>query len=1535
MNTCKYTFNGKVYNGYESLLKEISKLDLEGVFSMLFSLDSDKKSQLVDKLESINQTQYKLKKSQESILDGDTDITVKKGFTSQTFIDSAYFTINGESPIFRQNNDDYIKIQAANKVKSGELTEEEAVLYSQQIVDNWKKIGTDAADLHRILVSSTDKDDDRHFSGSSINTAFSGIFDQLGPLVRQIEKNMWTSYNNKNSTLIRNLNIEAQLRGLPETITGHIDYLFVKDNGDIEIFNLVASIENEQEWDSIKKEKIKYKLALIKRMLEYHGINAKNIKLNIIPIKLKYDEQFQNVLEISAENAKSYDFKGSQYVFQKYDNIAAQFINSNAVVEEINDSSIINANTYLNKVFQGRDVDIRVDGIKQSAKGWVKQNWRQIATQSKEGKGWDIKFPGEKELIHVEDTRIGEDNEEVVNMVYDRSEELFRNTAREKATYRVVSDIQTSYNHGLEFLSTTAQGSVGSLLSRQLSKYFEINYRDPETGTPDYKWEMIDNTALTNANMILFRHKVTNQLDIVNITPYDVSVKSTFKGRNNLLGWYLMDQNNEGFMMESNYGNIETVKSLILLNEILPKLDFEPKLGTLKILGLSQYNNKAGKEIEIAQVLPDFETIVKVVNANNQGLNMPNNFKNQNIKSIDWSQQLIQTWREAISSVQNLNINDLKGLDSIISQTVKSDGTIVEGLETISSIEGKIQKITMLIERLEEMAFENGIPTHRNGYEELLRITRDSNKKRAAIAQVYCSALKALSMYYGDYSLENEKFNSFDEYFTRPQSMPNSSVRTVAYMFQKSINVIADQMLQRYSPVRTIMDKYYKEKGYTPLKNSSFGNQASQFKNLFEIDSITGEKTMRFKNPYDRSSDLEPFEREFLKDILWELNKVRFEMKGMTWKYSSKSDKQLIEDINNRTINYLDVPLERASTATRRENLGKEIMDMGKRWGRRIFKPGEAFKEFSEDMMNEEEQQMRNRDLESLRAYNPFLNKESANIRENLIREKGIDYFETNVEKLFIDFLEKHLQQQEYNKMLTRTKAILLDLRLKGEAGDNMKDVNHTVKTIEDFLDVSVFNKSIMEESSQKVEAILAPLRRAVSLCYIAANPEAMVRDTLAGVLENMVKSLTKFQTNIDVKDIGWAYKELILEGPGNPMSITKYDQLNVKYRLSNLDVSRISEGLKTGKGGLTNFEGWAYSTLRAPDYLNRMVLFAAQLKHDGCEDAYFIENGKLVYDWRKDKRFSVYIANDTKDKELYNQQRSLYLSLLRMFNQEQGTKLVEGDALPDAYTLKQIDTFKTFADNMYGSYNQSMRWKLENTAIGVNFASFSTWLNAIVDVYAKKPQLSNNELQRVQDKNDNGQLLYFDKYTNAVTLEEGGDINCPVLTDVPRTVQGCLYTLRQFFSEFYYADGTLKEKWDYANSIFLNDINNRNRRRMFTDMLIWMLLGAIFKIVITPAYKEHKKTGDGNNIVGNALLELTYHGGSSCYDSFSGPFAVLDYFGNSTNPATYKLQGKMVNDMGQFLFGDKTLQELIIGSQALPRSFQDTYYMWARDNQA
>lgn len=112
-----------------------------------------------------------------------------------------------------------------------------------------------------------------------------------------------------------------------------------------------------------------------------------------------------------------------------------------------------------------------------------------------------------------------------------------------------------------------------------------------------------------------------------------------------------------------------------------------------------------------------------------------------------------------------------------------------------------------------------------------------------------------------------------------------------------------------------------------------------------------------------------------------------------------------------------------------------------------------------------------------------------------------------------------------------------------------------------------------------------------------------------------------------------------------------------------------------------------------------------------------------------------------------------------------------------------------------------------------------------------------------------------------------------------------------------------------------------RNLKRIGSDLLVALLLCWLFDEVVSPAYKEHKKKGDGKDILTNAAIELLYKGSSSSFEEFRGPFPILDYVMNNTSPASVKWGAKVYNDIGGFLFGDTTFGELVTKSQALPRS--------------
>ena len=1540
---CSYTFNGSVYDSYQTLVEQLDNAEIETALSILFSLKQD---DVYDSIVSLKKD-YKFKqweKSNYNGMDGEPAIEAGDRMSIQQFIDSHYFMVDGEPPMFKMVFDDYLKYKKEDLVESKRMSEDEAEMYVNLMKQRWEIIAKDAFDLHKLMVSTKGRSDNltyQELSVSTVGTAFQGIVDRVeeasSKIIRQVFlRNGSDKVGGGNKgRLIKNVNLSSRINGIDEEVIGHIDYLIVRENGDIEVFNIKSSTESYSTWDSVKKEKYRYQMALLKRILEYNGIPTKNIRMNIIPVKMTYDANFENILDLEVENTVSMDFKDNVYILRKYDKVAEQFIDSSVTLEEIDNDVVIKIHRQLQRVFPGREIETY--GIKETAKTWLEKHWNQLRPKSRDGGGWEITIPGEKKPILVDDPRYGTKNEEILNIIQDRLDDLTTNVQNDKGIYRTITDIRNAYERS-GFYSPS--GEYGVYLKEQLSKYFE--HTTNKDGTLNYTWELQNNSVLTDAGILIFTNKRTGQVDVVTLTTYDVTTEYKFKGRNHLLGYYLPNVNDEGFTMASNYGNIEAMRTMLILNEILPHLNGgDIRLGELKVLGIShQIHGKKGALFDLSRLASQFDTVVKVVNKNTDA-KITNNFKEKEFKYIDPVDILIQQWQEIISSPSNDSLTEIKSLNEYITQKHLIDGTTIDGLVQVGTIEAKVEKLELLINKLRELAVERGIKI--GDTKQLIYMSRSTqNDLNTAIAKLYLAATKALNQYYGDLSLENEDFGAIEEYMLKNNSIANSNVRQIGFMFQKAIDKIANDMVTRYTPIRQIFMDFYEKAGYGKTQNALIGNQAAVYKHLYEKDQ-NGNRTMQFKNPYDDFNDLKDYERDFLKKILYEFHKVRCEVIGVKNTITGPDDPKL-KTPDGMPSKYLNVPLERASVATRRTQMSKGIQQWGKKMIRMFTKPKEFFEEM-QGLIGSEEMDQRREDIRNLQAYNPFANSEkSDSIRNSYIMDKEVDYFEYNVENLFIDYLEKQIQAEEYTKLLTRAKGIELDLILRGEVEEDDKAIQHTLKAINDFLSINVFNKSIMEDDTQKLEAFMAPLRSAVSGLYVAGNVAGAVRDSFQGLLENITSALIKFQTDIDASDVAFGYKEVIAEGVGNLMTMTKLNQFNVKYRFSNLDVARISEGQKTGRGGILNAENWAYATLRGPDYLNRMVLFVAKMNHDGCYDAYELDSTKrLVYDWRKDKRFNLYAKGEDGfriNQEEYNKQKSLYYSLIRAFNlegyrKENGEQLNYSDDLPDAYTLQEIQTFKTFSDNIYGSYNRSTRAKYENTAIGRNFMFFSTWMNGIVDVYTKKTQIAQGESKLQQEVDYNGNLLFF-KDDGTITNEDTG---VPVMKGVPIMVQGIFATLNDIRKTFYHCGMDENGQWSASRGwqavktdIWTNEVARRNMRRLLRDILIGGLLTALFKLWLDEVYRKHKANDDGRNVVINGATEILYKASSSCFDTFLGPMAMLDYVGNQTNPATYRLQSKVFNDVWKFAIGEKSMGQIIMGSQALPRTFQDTYNMWVRD---
>jgi hypothetical protein len=85
-----------------------------------------------------------------------------------------------------------------------------------------------------------------------------------------------------------------------------------------------------------------------------------------------------------------------------------------------------------------------------------------------------------------------------------------------------------------------------------------------------------------------------------------------------------------------------------------------------------------------------------------------------------------------------------------------------------------------------------------------------------------------------------------------------------------------------------------------------------------------------------------------------------------------------------------------------------------------------------------------------------------------------------------------------------------------------------------------------------------------VTKAYIMLSPIAAVRDVIGGFRSNLVRSLTKFKTDIDAKDVLWAYQYVLRNGSMSTMTIDLLDKFNTKYLISNINVEQQQEGYKS-----------------------------------------------------------------------------------------------------------------------------------------------------------------------------------------------------------------------------------------------------------------------------------------------------------------------------------------------------------------------------------
>lgn len=1539
------------YDGHHSLSKEITTQKVD---------DAIKKKQLIAKESSTVDDEYGfdhgyITPCQYLDMYGITAWDGQPKFNARMFID----------------REEFAKYATQALINTDKLTEEEAKEEIDMKFTSWDKTKLDARDihelitlafLHRNLINGDSWNDFvRKYVEPNVPNLWNKIKDDpnsesiLLTFLNTIEQKINTQLkglrpDDYEGTSRFNKTFTAKLAGSDETIACHIDQLYIDKNGVVHVFNFKTTTMDPKKWSINKDLKYTYEVALIKRILAANGIPVEyidkdgNIQNNVnfynIPLGVTYndatnkDEVCTKIHSLSVYNIITYSVRNEKDYLTKYEQDVKNVVQIDS--EPIRDLTIhadLERADLLSRCINP-EYDAKSKGLQLSAKTWIREHIKEIHFINDE---WVVTFEDGTE-IKSSNPQSPLNNPDLIAKVSERLDIIAR--GEPVVVENLIEEIINNYNVRSGFQNRRGFRFSAAYADSSLAMYLD------ENADGEHDWQLLQNDKLYSCGILLFKNKNTGQVDIV--VPSALRPREFIplkEKRKTILGYYTEDMN-APTLMEATYGNMEIIRALAVLNEIIPELGEDSKLGDIKVI--TPYSGGDGLYRHAKDMVKEFNVIVRY---------LKNNISDLSDYKINFNKtQFVDSTTLIVQYTQSL-LNGSELSTSKKNELINSLG--LNGFENLTSKEAQIVKLQEVVENIENGRDPNAIINDRNS----------QNKDKRIIANIYIECIKTINRYNGIESPQVKAIDSFSRYMLPQYANPDENVRYMSNLYARALDESSIQFDKIYSPIRKKIQEFYEDTGYGVVKSAVLGSAESVFKDMFEVDA-NGNKTWYFVNPYDKvsSAALNEKQRDFLKFILFQFGKLKAErIAEYSFPFSSYNDPKIVswlQDENNRR-SYLRVPLERGSTAHQIKNGTSGVKNHFKEEYSKMRKLGfgEYLKSKHQERQSENnfsDNAERNEPLFKLTVHNALAaSVDSPEVRKQILNTHEDDYFETNIEYLIAHFIEKQIMTKELTKVAFQGKCLIMEMQLLGSTeGQKAKDIlQRSIDEITKYLKINVFGKTIMEDLSIQAMEFLTPAKRLMSHLFIAGNIRSAFRDSFEGLWQNFMRTATHFQNDLKAEYVRKGYKHVLQDMFKSDRDINIMSELCLRYRLSNTDAARISERALMGRGGIFNPDQWAYSTLRAPDFLNRMTLFVARCLQDGVWGAFSLdeETHQLKYNWKEDERFKIY-ASGNENHPKYLEQKALYYAAVRTYNQEHPNNTItyDGNAtpLPEPYQQNEIRQFKMFADGIYGAYDKSQKAMYENIFLGQTFGVFTTWLNGQAAAWFRKPGYY-SEYFTTRDADGNllikrddfsGNELYMDKdgfivekTSNGTFIDEFGnelDPNVkytPVIDKIPLPVQGIIFTLGTLIEKVFGEDGP-QGTWRYLKS---NKYEMANFKKACADLLMWWLFGLLFGFLFTPAYEEHKKNMDTDNLLSNLFIEAIYKSTINSYDGFKGPFAMIQYITDDIEPSAANVSVKVLSDGMKVIFGEKNWKAYMYNNMPGIRVFKDTLGKIEKVNQS
>ena len=1123
-------------------------------------------------------------------------------------------------------------------------------------------------------------------------------------------------------------------------IKGIADLIVVKKDGSVDIIDFKVCNRPFSQWCASKLYKTEYQLGMYRSILHTHGIKANNMHLFVQPIFMNRKnaddskvEPMQNLLKATASRTAMSRLDWEVGEFSR--NIRF-LINGQ---EEITISDSVQINDSAMEAFH-KMVDYNPLEKNYSKQDLIDKKLREYI-DPKGNKMYS--FYDMYTRTHVKNsdktffTKEGGYIDQYIKKLKKVKNAWVIDLIEAIDSYKTEGTLPQDFN----FLNTKrSRGSIQIIMSSIFGEFVK----------PQYK--LINAPALIDNGILGFRNTTTNTCHFIVLT--DQSLSSTYADGKygTILGNFLDTDEvrtlNHVPTLVANVLNAESIKAIHILNSIE---EFSPGFFEDKTIGSIRVINPAysgeNNTVPVEDLIANYQLLCNCTKTNNH-------FNKEISTSNPWKELGFQL--QFILDQYEEDTELKKIVKSYKANTTSRNGKINQLIRLRKSLEKKYPKYQMktnlqnpnlnlnnpmdfLVHNINQLImYYQGIPIDPSGnfdkygfhFSSILELLGMPFYKNQAMVDKNGKAMRGIG-------------NGL--YYTSAENSPSPTLRALAEYYQVAYSHIREEFSKAHDSIQELtipyMTKYQSKSGQLLS-----GIQIKIWEDLLvkDVDHKVSE-TLTLRNPYTDTT-LSKEQADFLKGILWEINKYRFknvfgEYKELTYKKNSAEiDALLRSDGEANKIfqgRYFELPLKRARYFQRWRKVGKIGLKS------LLLKEFDTLRDdWDLSKMHSTQRSMISKTLKdnSTTMYNQYdINPED---RDYLIHEEGINDFEIDLDLLALDVAFQSIRQDYFENVLQTTAACAMVLHVnQALTGVNRMPELEALVAREN---TSIKNESIIEPEAEDVAKGISTLRKLNSFLVLAFRPIQLIKEITFGQFTNYsrvlgqkgssdklsVTSVFKANKIIWGQSIGkWAK---VFTDNADMASYTLCEQLNKQYAIANEDINRTVDNATNSKFGImANPSKWMYIANSAPDYFNRMTLFIAKMMEDGCWEAHSLDkNGKLIYDFKKDKRFSElnkYGLNSNHNSELYKQQKALYIAMAEQFEKEGRSFITYDDngqvtylEFDRAYTSKQRNSIKEVSDLAYGYYDHETKSLVDLGFFGLIYKQFQTFLTAKTNLWLK-----------------------------------------------------------------------------------------------------------------------------------------------------------------------------------------------------------------------